>query len=138
MKSDPIDVAKAFIAAINRHSVSELGGLMSEDHTFIDSLGHTVVGREAMIAGWTTYFAMFPDYEISTENIFAEGCTVAIFGRASGTFNGKRGPVPESRIAIPAALKAIVADGKIKLWQVYTDWSEGVKTVERETSKNMN
>lgn len=133
MESDALNVAKAFIAAINRHSVSEIGELMSEDHTFIDSQGGAVVGREAMVAGWARYFALFPDYEISTEDILVDGGTVAIFGRATGTFNGKRGPVPENRIAMPAAWKAIIADGKIKLWQVYADWSEGIKTVKRET-----
>src|SRR5690242_7829328 len=106
---------------------------MSEDHTFIDSLGHAVAGREAMITGWTAYFGMFPDFEISTETILSEGDTVAIFGRASGTFKGSRGVLPENRITMPCAWKAVVADGKVKLWEVYADWTEGMKIIQRES-----
>jgi hypothetical protein len=76
---------------------------------------------------------MFPDYTIGADTMLAEGDTVAIFGQAAGTFSGKRGPVPENRIVMPAAWKAVVRDGKIRLWQVYADWSEGLKIIERET-----
>jgi hypothetical protein len=30
---------------------------------------------------------------------------------------------------MPAAWKAKVADGKIQLWQVYTDWTEGCRII---------
>ena len=78
-----------------------------------------------MSAAWQEYFRMFPDYEIHVERLLADGALVAVFGSCSGTYNGKRGLVPENRIAMPVAWKAIVADGKIALWQVYADWTEG-------------
>ena len=78
-----------------------------------------------MMAGWEGYFRMFPDYEIHIESILEDKNLVAVFGRASGTYNGKRGLVPENRIEMPAAWKAVVENGKIRLWQVYTDWTEG-------------
>ena len=133
MNSDTARVAQSFIAAINRHSVGDISELMSENHTFIDSQGHTVVGREAMITGWTAYFGMFPDFEIIIEQILTDGNIVAIFGRAAGTFNGKRGVLPQNRIAMPCAWKAVIADDKVKLWEVYADWTEGMKIVERES-----
>ena len=133
MKTDATSVAQAFIAAINRHSVTDIGELMSEDHTFIDSQGGKVSGREAMVAGWKAYLTFFPDFEIQVENMVANDELVGIFGRTSGTYCGKRGPVPENRIVIPAAWKAIARDGKIELWQVFADWTEGMKTIERET-----
>ena len=133
MKTDAVSVAQAFIAAINRHSVNDMGELMSEAHTFIDSLGRKVSGRQAMVAGWKAYLALFPDFEIHVESIVADNELVAIFGRACGTYNGKRGPVPENRIMMPCAWKAIAKDGKLELWQVYADWTEGMKTIERET-----
>jgi len=134
MSADPIDVASAFIAAINRHSPSDLSNLMSEDHTFVDSMGRTHAGRETMIAGWQHYFALFPDYAIQVESILANDGIVAIFGFASGTFAGKRGAIPENRISMPAAWKAVVKDGKVRLWQVYADWTEGMKIIERESN----
>jgi ketosteroid isomerase-like protein len=129
MTSNEIDVVKAFIAAINRRAPSEISGLMTEDHTFVDSSGSIQSGRENMTAGWEEYFRMFPDYKIEVESVLGDKALVAVFGSASGTYNGKRGLVPENRIEMPAAWKAVVENGKIKLWQVYADWTEGSRII---------
>lgn len=129
MTSNEIDVVKAFIAAINRRAPSEISGLMTEDHTFVDSGGSIQSGREKMTAGWEEYFRMFPDYKIQVESILQGKALVAVFGSASGTYNGKRGLVPENRIEMPAAWKAVVENGKLKLWQVYADWTEGIRII---------
>jgi limonene-1,2-epoxide hydrolase len=133
MTSNDVNVVKAFIAAINRRAPSEIFSLMTEDHTFIDSGGKVQSGRENMTAGWEGYFRMFPDYEIHIESILGDKALVAVFGSASGTYNGKRGLVPENRIEMPAAWKAVVENGKVKLWQVYTDWTEGSRIINEDT-----
>jgi hypothetical protein len=130
--STDINVIAAFTAAINRHDVAGIADLMPEDHTFIDSQGRSVTSRNEMVEAWKAYFAMFPDYEILVQTMFAENGTVAAFGSVSGTYNGKRGLIPENRIAMPAAWKANVADGKVRLWQVYCDWTEGMRTIEED------
>ena len=130
--SHDADVVAAFIAAINRHDLAALGNLMSEDHAFIDPQGRRVSGRKEMIEGWKAYFAMFPDYEILVDTTLTENGTVAIFGSVSGTYNGKRGLISKNRITMPAAWKAAIADGKVKLWQVYCDWTEGMRTIEED------
>jgi ketosteroid isomerase-like protein len=132
MTSSEIKIVKAFIAAINRRDPSAISRLMTEDHTFVDSGGSMQSGRESMTAGWEGYFRMFPDYEIRVENMLADGPLVAVFGSACGTYNGKRGLVPENRIEMPAAWKAIVENGKVKSWQVFTDWTEGSKTIDED------
>jgi len=129
MTSNEIDVVKAFIAAINRRAPSEISGLMTEDHSFVDSRGGIHSGREKMTAGWVEYFGMFPDYRIQVESILADKALVAVFGSACGTYNGRRGLVPENRIEMPAAWRAVVENGKVKLWQVYADWTEGTRTI---------
>ena len=130
MPSKEIKVVNAFIAAINRHDALGLYDLMTEDHTFVDSGGQVQSGREGMKAGWEGYFSMFPDFTIKVETMLQDGALVAAFGSACGTYNGRRGPVPENRIEMPAAWKAVVEDGRIKLWQVYADWTEGCKIIE--------
>jgi len=130
--SHDADVVAAFIAAINRHDAAALADLMAEDHTFIDSSGRRVSGRKEMIVGWKAYFAMFPDFEIHVDTTMTANGTVAIFGSVSATYNGKRGLVPKNRIAMPAAWKASVANGKVRLWQVYCDWTEGMRTIEED------
>jgi ketosteroid isomerase-like protein len=127
-----IHVVETFIAAINRHNPAELSNLMTDDHTFIDPAGRVMSGRENMTAGWKEYFRMFPDYEIQVEKILAEKAVVAAFGSSSGTYNGKRGLAAQNRIAMPAAWRVEVVEGKIKCWQVYADWTEGCKIIEED------
>jgi limonene-1,2-epoxide hydrolase len=132
MSSNDVNVVAAFIAAINRHALAAISDLMAENHAFVDSRDRIVSGREEMITAWKAYFCMFPDYEIRVESMLADNGIVAIFGSTSGTYNGKRGLVPENRIVMPAAWRACVEDGKVKLWQVYADWTEGMKTIEKD------
>jgi ketosteroid isomerase-like protein len=127
MNSNESQIVEAFIAAINRHDLVALSKLMTEDHTFVDPAGRSASRRENMTAGWKHYFQMFPDYEIHVEKILADGTVVAVFGSASGTYNGKRGFVAQNKIAMPAAWRALIENGKIKRWQVYADWTEGSK-----------
>jgi limonene-1,2-epoxide hydrolase len=124
-----IEVVKAFIAAINRRDPSGIADLMTGDHTFVDSAGSIQTGRENMTSGWKEYFRMFPDYEIRIESIVADGTLVGVFGSAAGTYNGRRGLVPENRIEMPAAWKAVVENGKVKHWQVFADWTEGLRII---------
>lgn len=133
MDSKEVQAVKAFVAAINKGDVSLLDGLMTEDHTFMDSRGTTSSGRERMKEGWEEYFRMFPDYRVELGEILQDGNLVAALGSCSGTYNGKRGLVSENRIEMPAAWKAIVENGKIKFWQVYADWTEGSRIINEDS-----
>ena len=136
METAEITIVKSFIAAINRADAWRLSDLMAENHRFVDSRGTTVTGREKMRQGWIEYFRMFPDYLIEAEIILQDVNLLAIFGSASGTYCGKRGPLPENRIQMPAAWKAEVKNGRISLWQVYADWTEGMKIIEAEQKRD--
>lgn len=127
--SNEIAVVRAFIAAINQRDVAQLSRLMTEDHSFVDSGGKVESGRDKMTKGWNEYFRMFPDYRIKIESTLQDGNLVAVFGSTCGTYNGKRGLAPENKIEMPAAWRAIVENGRVKLWQVYADWTEGWKII---------
>jgi ketosteroid isomerase-like protein len=117
----PVAIVLQFIDRVNAADVDGLCALMTEDHVFIDGLGNRAVGREKLRPGWKSYFAWFPDYRISHEEIFEDHNVVALFGSASGTYavNGK---LPkENHWEIPAAWKAVVRNGLIAEWQVYCD-----------------
>jgi hypothetical protein len=94
---------------------------MTEDHLFVDSLGHSVSGREAMRQGWRAYYALCPDYRVSHEEIFSSADRVAVFGSAGGTIAAAGKLPPENRWRTPAAWLAIVDGSRIKRWQVYAD-----------------
>ena len=135
MQPETNSVIAAFVDAVNRHALAYIGLLMSDDHAFVDSQGHTETGRDRMCAAWKAYFDLFPDYKIEIDCIVTENEVAAVFGRTSGTYLGKHGLAPENRIAMPAAWKVHVQDGRIALWQVYADWSVGMKIIERENQK---
>jgi ketosteroid isomerase-like protein len=111
------ETINSFIAGINAQDVSRLGELMSEDHKFIDAHGNEVTGRVPMLAGWRGYFEWFPDYAIEVMDVFENGDEFALFGYAGGSFRGK---LTESW-RLPVAWKAVVADGRVVLWQVFAD-----------------
>jgi len=75
---------------------------------------------------------MFPDYKNSIEGIVQSGNTVMAYGHSSGTYNGREGLVPENKISMPAAWKAVIEGNKVKEWRVYADWAEGRKIIERD------
>jgi len=73
-----------------------------------------MTGKEKTKAGWTSYFEFFPHYHIEIKQILCEGNLAVAYGYA-GAGNG------DKAWKIPAAWRAIIKDGKIKLWQVYAD-----------------
>ena len=115
------EIANQFIAAVNRHDVDAICQLMTEDHTFIDSGGEVYNGIEQMRQGWSEYFKMFPDYMIEAPEYVVSGDTIILLGKASGTYTADGTLRPENHWEIPAAWKAVIADDKIKLWQVFAD-----------------
>jgi uncharacterized protein (TIGR02246 family) len=118
---NPIQTVQYFLDAINQHDPKKLAELMTEDHVFIDSLGHSVQGREKMRAGWQGYFAFCPDYWVSHEEIFPNGNLVAVFGAAGGTIARNGELPPENKWRISAAWLAAVENGLVKEWRVYAD-----------------
>jgi ketosteroid isomerase-like protein len=60
-------VAMLFNEQINNRDLEALTEMMTADHTFIDSEGDMVKGREEMRRGWADFFARYPDYR----NIFS-------------------------------------------------------------------
>ncbi len=117
-----IKAALEFVHAINSHDVKRIAHLMTEDHVFIDSRGNKMNGSKQMSSGWVAYFKMCPDYKIDIEETIEKGNLVALFGRTSGTYILEN--IPDGIYwECTAAWKAVVENGKTKLWQVYADWS---------------
>ena len=99
-----MEVALAFVDAINRQDLIELGKLMSKSHMFVDSLGVLVEGREKMLAGWADYLQTVPDYMVLIEETYTS------LGVARG-----------NKWQTPAAWRATVLNGQVTEWRVYGD-----------------
>jgi ketosteroid isomerase-like protein len=110
----PVETVLRFLDCINQRDPAKLAELMTEGHVFIDSVGNTVRGRDAMRKGWQGYFALCPDYWVSHEEIFSNRKQVAVFGAAGGTIAG-------NKWRVTAAWLAVVENDLIKEWRVYAD-----------------
>jgi ketosteroid isomerase-like protein len=127
----PIDVAYAFVEAINRGDVEELSGLMADNHTFVDSDGTPHTERDAVRQGWREYFSTVPDYRIVVEQAFAKGNTVALFGVAEGTFEESGSLEPHNHWKVPAAWRVVVEGKRVRIWQLYVNPEPMTETWER-------
>jgi hypothetical protein len=136
MSENAITVAKEFIQAINQQDPDLLASLMTPDHRFIDSLGHSASGWEGVTEGWRLYFQMVPDYRLAIEETSVQEGSVVMLGMARGTYSHafedvqamgmpnimRDGSSRESkRWQTPAAVRARVLDGKVAEWRVYAD-----------------
>ena len=117
------DIVLEYIEAINSHDIEGIVNLMSKDHTFIDSGGIEAKGIKRMRTGWTEYFEMCPDYTIAIEELLEKENIIALFGRTKGTYNLEKKPGKGIFWECTAAWKVVVEKGKIKIWQVFADWS---------------
>ena len=117
----PAEIVLAFVDAVNNRNVDALSALMTDDHTFIDSMGDAIRGRDAMRRAWIAYSVMVPDYRIEVGEILVRDNIVALFGRAGGTFSPDGTIRPENHWGNHAAWRIVTEGGKISLWQVYTD-----------------
>jgi predicted enzyme related to lactoylglutathione lyase/limonene-1,2-epoxide hydrolase len=113
----PIEIVRAFAAAINSHEFANMASLFSPDYQFIDAQGNALTEAENQEASWKQYLELFPDYRIELVDVFANGSTVFAHGFASASFKGDA----NAHWRIPAAWRALIEDGKVKVWQVYAD-----------------
>ena len=74
----PLEVADAFVAAINSAEVNRLAGLMTPKHMFVDADGSEHVGRDQMKSGWQEYFDLVPDFQIEVCDRFEDKDTVIL------------------------------------------------------------
>jgi ketosteroid isomerase-like protein len=133
MPIDPVEVVLKFEKAINSRDPAAIVALLAADSVFVDSMGARARGLEKLRATWEGYFKMVPDYAISHEEIFNHGDTVAVFGSARGTFSSDGQIRKENFWETTAAWRASVKDGKIALWQVFTD-NEPIREIMRRKS----
>jgi uncharacterized protein (TIGR02246 family) len=131
---DSTDVVRHFVDRINTHDPDGLAAIMTEDHTFTDSLGTLVAGRQTMRNGWAAYFRMVPDYTLEPAEWFVNGEVVLLLGTASGTYSPDGVGGPDRRWSTPAACRAVVRGDRIAAWRVYAD-NEPIRALMRRAAE---
>jgi ketosteroid isomerase-like protein len=105
-----------FIARINAHDARGVVAMCTPDHVFIDSLGTRITDLPKLEAGWSGYFALFPDYRIDAGPLISADRLVLLTGWASASH-----PPSGRSWRVPAAWRALISDNLVAEWQVYAD-----------------
>jgi ketosteroid isomerase-like protein len=126
---EQVQIARAFVEAINAHDPKAIVALTTPDHHFIDSLGHTIES-DKLLAAWQGYFGMVPDYTITVTRYVPDGDDVIAYGTAAGRYATDGKLLAENEWSVPAAWRARIRDGKIAEWQVYAD-NEPIREIMR-------
>jgi ketosteroid isomerase-like protein len=106
----------AFNDAITKRDLAALGNLMTQDHTFVDSDGNVISGREAVLNAWKGFFEAFPDYRnVWTSLTVNDGVFIA---------RGHSVCETEPQLDGPAIWTASVRDNEVATWRVYEDTPE--------------
>jgi ketosteroid isomerase-like protein len=104
-------VAIDFNERINAGDLDGLVQLITEDHTFMDTLGNMVNGKPACRAAWKG-FSAFPDYRNLFEEVATRNDRVIVTGRSTCS---------DARLAGPALWSAKIKEGKVHEWRVWSD-----------------
>jgi len=116
---DKVNIALKFVERINRRDAEGLAELMSPGHTFIDLAGDVQRGRQAMHAGWESYFKLCPDYMIHLSAAYERGNRVMLVGRTTGSHLGQPRRV---EFESGTLIWIIEFEGdQLSLWQLVTD-----------------
>jgi ketosteroid isomerase-like protein len=125
------EIVLAFVKAINDHDVDKIYDLMPEDHIFIDGYGEKHIGKIDMKEGWQSYYQMFPDYSVEITDVVEGNSVIGLFGYASATYRINKDKTNNNFWKTTAAWKAIVENKKIKLWQVYCDYTRLMEIIKK-------
>jgi hypothetical protein len=117
----PIEVAMAFVEAINSKNVDRMSNLMTDDHTFIDGDGSEYSGKEQMTTGWKEHLELIPDLTLSIFKQFAENETVVLLGWSNGTIVQDGELKPENAWRVPCAWRVEVESEKVAIWQLFAN-----------------
>ena len=127
------EIVLAFIKAINDHDVNKIYDLMPDDHIFIDGAGKKHIGKIGMKEGWQNYYQLFPDYSVEITDVIESNSVIGLFGYASGTYKFNNYSTDDNFWKTTAAWKAIVENKKIKLWQVYCDYTRLMEIINKKS-----
>jgi ketosteroid isomerase-like protein len=108
--------ALAFNDAITRRDLAALAGLMTDDHTFVDSGDNVLAGKEDVLNAWRGFFEAFPDYR----NVWAD---VALIGDVV-VATGNSVCATEPQLDGPAIWTASIRGDRVSEWRVHEDTPE--------------
>lgn len=120
-KDEQKAIVLRFNEYINKQNIDGLAALMTDDHTFIDSVNNVIHGKEKTLEAWRGFFELFPDYRNVFANLESQNGLVVITGHSICS---------DKRLDGPALWTAKVKDNKVAEWRVYADTPENRKQLD--------
>lgn len=120
MSDSSLDIARAYVQAINARNMAAIPALLTPDHIFTDALGARIIGARTMMMAWRHFFDLFPEYWMRVDTAMADGAQVALFGEAGGQWRVEGRVLPRGW-KVRAAWLAGIEAGKVKTWSVFCD-----------------
>jgi uncharacterized protein (TIGR02246 family) len=108
--SELMSTALKFSEKINQQDLEGLAGLMTDDHTFIDSGGNITKGKDAMKEGWREFFKKYPDYRNKFTCVAIQNNVVVMVGYSACYYKPLDGP---------NIWTAKIRGGRVSEWRVY-------------------
>jgi ketosteroid isomerase-like protein len=102
--------ALKFNEEINQRSLGGLAGLMTDDHTFIDSSGKVTKGKDVMKEGWRDFFEKYPDYRNIFTCVTIQNNFVVMVGYSTCSYKPLDGP---------SIWTAKIRGERVSEWRVY-------------------
>ena len=102
--------ALMFNERINQQDLEGLAELMTDDHTFIDSGGNVIKGKNVMKDGWREFFKKYPDYRNKFTCVTVQDNVVVMVGYSMCSFKPLDGP---------NMWTAKIRRGRVSEWRVY-------------------
>jgi hypothetical protein len=114
----PVAAVISFIDGINRGDVDRLAALMADHHQLHVFDEPPLQGKMANIDAWRAYTSSYPQYVIYPDRIVARRAEVVVLGHTTGSHL----ELPdEQESGLTLLWRAIVAEGRLNLWQLMTD-----------------
>jgi ketosteroid isomerase-like protein len=107
MTEDPAETVRKFDAAFNRHDLTALADLITDDIVFEDTHppdGRRIVGRAAVLEAWGQVMADATDVRFDVEEMIASGDRVFVLWRYNWAEGHVRG-VDVMRSAMAGSLR---------------------------------
>lgn len=112
---DPKTIITTYKGHLNNRDLEGITSIITDTLVFIDSTGHTIMGKQACLEAWDNFCKLFPDYQHVFEDILVKKDKVYIRGYSTCS---------DTRVQGPVLWSAKIKNEQVDEWRVYRDTKE--------------
>ncbi len=114
-KMDPKSIISTYKDYLNDRNTDGLLEIITDTMVFIDSSGHTIMGKQACMDAWESFCRLFPDYHHVFEEVVNTGDKVYVRGHSTCS---------DTRVEGPVLWSAKIKGERVDEWRVHKDTEE--------------